>query len=42
MGDILSQLEDTDLETLENLGKSRTYLETLKKTGEKNVSTKKS
>ena len=35
MSDILSQLEDTDLETLENLEKSRTYLETLEKTGEK-------
>ncbi len=35
MGDILSQLEDTDLETLEKLEKSRTYLETLEKTGKK-------
>ncbi len=35
MGDILSQLEGTDLETLENLGKSRTYIETLEKTGKK-------
>ncbi len=34
-GDILSQLEDTDLETLENLEKSRTDLETSKKTGKK-------
>ncbi len=35
MGDILSQLEDTDLETLENLEKSRTYLETLYQSGKK-------
>jgi len=35
MGDILSQLEDTDLETLEKLEKSKTYLETLEKTGKK-------
>jgi len=35
MGDILSQLEDTDLETVEKLEKSRTDLETLGKTGKK-------
>ncbi len=35
MGDILSQLEDTDLVTLEKLEKSRTDLETLEKTGKK-------
>ncbi len=35
MGNILSQLEDTDVETLENLEKSRTDLETLEKTSKK-------
>ena len=35
MGDILSQLEETDLDTLEKLAKSRTYLETFEKTGKK-------
>ena len=35
MGDILSQLEDTDIEMLENMEKSRTDLETFEKTGKK-------
>ena len=35
MGDILSQLEDTDIEMLENMGKSRTDLETFEETGKK-------